>query len=190
MHRSQVEHLIREISKFTGDKEFLIVGSQSIHGMMNFPPDVFKNSVECDFYREDAAWIQKVRKAFGLESEFWKRNQYHADPIGAHVVKMPPGWKDRLITYQIDDIICKVPQPLDLAACKLMAGREKDLVYVKELVSWGFVKKDELVERVRTMGSADDPNIHLKLRRFDEYETQTQRVQSKHRRDGHRGHRL
>ncbi len=181
MHRSQVEHLVREISKFTGDKEFLIVGSQSIHGMMDYPPDVFKNSIECDFLKDDSQWIEKVRKEFGLQSEFWKKNEYHADPIGLHVVKMPPGWKERLMTYMIDDIICKVPQLLDLAACKLMAGREKDLIYVGELVSWGFVKKEELVDRVKTMGLHDDPNVHMKLELFDNFRNQKARVQQKER---------
>lgn len=186
MHRFQVEHLIREISQFTGEKEFLIVGSQSIHGMMDHPPDVFKNSIECDFLKNDAEWIKKVRETFGQNTEFQRINQYHADPIGLHVVKMPPGWEERLLTYKIDDITCKVPHILDLAACKLMAGREKDLVYVNELVSWSFVKKEELVERVRTMGLPDDPNVQQKLLRFDEFQSVKSRVQRRHRSDGPR----
>ncbi len=184
MQRREVEHLIREISNFTGDKEFLLVGSQSIYGMMDYPPDVFKNSVECDFYREDAQWIQTVRTQFGLHSPFAIETGYHADPIGAHVVKMPLGWKERLLTYKIDDITCKVPHILDLAACKLMASREKDLVYVNELVSWSFVKKEELVERVRTMGLPDDPNVQQKLLRFDEFQSVKSRVQRGHRSNG------
>jgi hypothetical protein len=85
MHRTQVENLVREISKFTGDKEFLIVGSQSIHGMMDYPPDVFKNSIECDFLKDDAQWNKKVGEKFGLNSEFQKKNQYHADPGQTHL---------------------------------------------------------------------------------------------------------
>lgn len=50
MNRSQLEHIIRAASEISGDKEIVVIGSQSIHAqLIKLPPIAFQ-SWEADVY--------------------------------------------------------------------------------------------------------------------------------------------
>ena len=50
MQKSQLEHLIRVASEITNQYEFVVIGSQSILGSLDSPPQACTISMEADIY--------------------------------------------------------------------------------------------------------------------------------------------
>lgn len=50
MKREDLEHIIRAAAEITNEYEFVVVGSQSILGLIPNPPAVFTMSAEADIY--------------------------------------------------------------------------------------------------------------------------------------------
>jgi len=63
---------------------------------------------------------------------------------------LPPGWEERLIPIDgFRDVFCL--DPYDLAAVKIVVGREKDLALVNALLAQGKIEPSKLRERFNTM---------------------------------------
>jgi hypothetical protein len=67
--------------------------------------------------------------------------------VGPETATLPAGWEDRLIKIQNENTDLKIGyclEPHDLAASKLVAGREKDGPFVETLLSHGLVNRATL----------------------------------------------
>lgn len=92
-----------------------------------------------------------LSEAVGANSLFESANGYHADIVHPDITRtLPPGWKDRLVPLEgFSNVLCL--DPCDLAAVKIVVGREKDLALVRSLLELGKITKDELRGRFHTM---------------------------------------
>ena len=82
---------------------------------------------------------------------FHTNHGYHADILHPTIVEsLPPGWEDRLVCMEGFDNVFAL-DPYDLAAVKLVVGREKDLALVRGLLLLGKFSADRLRERLHTM---------------------------------------
>lgn len=152
MRRSELEHLIRAASAVTNQYEIVIVGSQSILGSVPVPPSSLAESMEADVYplnRPDLADL--IDGAIGEGSPFHDCFGYYAQGVGPETALLPEGWQDRLVRIQNPNTDLKVGlclDPHDLAASKLAAGREKDWIFVEEMLKHQIVKGQTLLESV------------------------------------------
>ena len=98
MNRAELEHAIRAAGGISGDKEFYVVGSQSILGA--FPdahPDLRK-SMEVDLAPKNSPELEEVIEgAIGELSIFHSTFGFYVDGIDIRAIKLPAGWKDRLV---------------------------------------------------------------------------------------------
>lgn len=166
MRRSELEHLIRAASAITDQYEIMVVGSQSILGAVSEPPDSLIESMEADVYplhSPDLADL--IDGSIGEGSPFHERFGYYAQGVGPETAILPAGWQDRVIKIQNRNTDMKVGfclEPHDLAASKLAVGREKDWLFVEEMLRHKIVEGRVLHERVETLLLPLAKTEHLK----------------------------
>ena len=79
---------------------------------------------------------------------------------------LPAGWQDRLVKLQNENTDLKIGwclEPHDLAAAKLVAGREKDGPFVQTMLRPGLIQLNTLLDRVQALSV--DANAKARLAR-------------------------
>lgn len=143
MKRAELAHVLRAACDVTGDRDVLVLGSQSILGMFDEDdlPPAATASIEADiaFLNDpDRIKADDVEGVLGELSPFHQTNGVYAE--GVHVetaVYLPSGWRDRLIGWPLRSSQPANPhflEPHDLAIAKIGASREKDLGFVNALI--------------------------------------------------------
>jgi len=149
MKKQQVDHVLRAAGRITGERQFIIIGSQALHGKYPDLPDEILKSVEVDLMagkkRETTEWLNTI----GMHSAFHASFGYFADPIDlATTAGFPKGWKGRLVNLppgDTDGVKGLCLEPHDLAIAKYVAHRPKDLIFTRELVRRGLLSKERLL---------------------------------------------
>lgn len=149
MKKLQLDHVLRAAGRITGEKRFLIIGSQSLHGRHPDLPDDIARSAEVDLVATEGIERTEWLNAIGQDSPFHETFGYYADPVDETTATLPKGWKGRLVTLSPGDTegvkgLCL--EPHDLAIAKYVARREKDLIFTGELARRGIVKRKRLLE--------------------------------------------
>jgi hypothetical protein len=155
MRRSELEHVIRAASAITNEYEIMIVGSQSLLGAVPHPSALLAESMEADVYpvhRPELADL--IDGAMGEGSPFHDCFGYYAQGVGPETAVLPKAWEARVVRIQNANTDLKVGlclEPHDLAASKLAAGREKDWVFVAEMIASKIVQPELLSERLASL---------------------------------------
>jgi hypothetical protein len=149
MKKQEVDHVLRAAGKITGEKQFIIIGSQSLHGKYPDLPDSLVRSFEVGLMASKNADRTEWLNVIGVHSPFHESFGYYADPVDGKTATLPKGWKGRLINLPAGDTegvqgLCLDPH--DLAIAKYVANREKDVIFTRELARRGIVSNDRLLE--------------------------------------------
>jgi len=151
MKKHQLDHVLRAAGRITGEKQFIIIGSQSLHGKHPDLPDDIVQSAEVDLIAKGDVARTEWLNAIGQDSPFHQEFGYYADPVDAGTATLPAGWKGRLVNLPPGDTegvqgLCLDPH--DLAIAKYVARREKDLVFNRALASRRIVNRKQLLQRL------------------------------------------
>ena len=170
MNRSQLEHIIRAASGVANVEELIVIGSQSILGQFPHAPPSLTLSIEADVYPkfkpEDSIVIDG---AIGELSIFHQSHGYYAHGVGADTAVLPRGWEERLVAIKNENTHGATGWCLeahDLAASKLVAGREKDHKFVANLFRYRMISSDLLMARVEAIDFPDDSLKKITLDRL------------------------
>ena len=149
MKKLEVDQVLRAAGRITGERKFIIIGSQSLHGKFPDLPDDLVKSFEVDLIASKHADRTDWLNVIGLYSPFHESFGYYADPVDHTTATLPKGWKGRLVSLPAGDTegvqgLCLDPH--DLAIAKYVARREKDVVFTRELARRGIVSCDRLLE--------------------------------------------
>ncbi len=150
MKKQHVDHVLRAAGEITGEKQFVIVGSQALHGKFPDAADDIVRSAEVDLIATKRADRTEWLNAIGQDSQFHETCGYYADPVDeTTIARLPKGWKGRLVNLPKGDTggvrgLCLDPH--DLAIANYVARREKDLLFTGELARRGYVKRQRLLE--------------------------------------------
>jgi hypothetical protein len=151
MKKQQLDHVLRAAGRITGEKRFLIIGSQALHGSYPDLPDDIARSAEVDLIAtadvDRTEWLNVI----GQDSPFHESFGYYADPVDETTATLPRGWKGRLVALppgETDGVLGLCLDPHDLAIAKYAAGREKDRVFTRELARRRIVDQDKLLALV------------------------------------------
>lgn len=148
MKKQQVDHVLRAAGRITGEKQFIIIGSQALHGKYPDLADEILKSVEVDLIAGKKGARTDWLNAFGHLSPFHETFGYYADPVDVNSATLPKGWKGRLVNLPPGDtggVIGLCLEPHDLAIAKYAASREKDLIFTRELARRGIVSEERLL---------------------------------------------
>jgi hypothetical protein len=151
MKKQQLDHVLRAAGRITGQKRFLIIGSQSLHGKYPDLPDDIVRSAEVDLIATRNPDRTEWLNAIGVHSPFHESFGYYADPVDETSATLPSGWKSRLVNLPPGDTegvqgLCL--EPHDLAIAKYVARREKDLAFTRELARRAIVDQHRLLALV------------------------------------------
>lgn len=151
MKKHQLDHILRAAGRITGEKQFIIIGSQSLHGKYPDLADEIVRSAEADLIAKHDVRRTEWLNAIGQDSPFHEQFGYYADPVDESTATLPKGWKGRLVNLPPGDTegvkgLCLDPH--DLAIAKYVARREKDLAFTRELARRGLVKRKQLLALV------------------------------------------
>ena len=152
MRRSELEHLIRAAGRIAGERELIVIGSQSVLGQFPDAPVALLMSMEVDIYpREHPELADKVDGAIGEGSAFHTTYGYYAQGVGPETATLPKGWQRRLV--RVDNANTNGYAGLclevhDLAISKYVAGREKDREFTRELARHDMTQHSTLLKRL------------------------------------------
>ena len=157
MKKSELEHVIRAAKEITGETEFVVIGSQALHGAFPNLVDKLITSHECDIYIPNSPEKTELLNSIGLLTPFAQTYGYYADPVDPETAKLPKSWPRRRIrvsSRNTNGAIYYCPSPEDLVFSKLAAGREKDFRFVQALLSRNLIK---LASVRRFVAAIEDP---------------------------------
>jgi len=147
--KHQVDHVLRAAGDIVHDDQFVIIGSQSLHGRHPDIVDQLCISMEVDLFPKNKPEATDSLSAIGAYSRFHDTYGYYADPVGERTAVLPRGWKARLVNLAPGDTdgargLCLDPH--DLAISKYVARREKDIEFNRELARRRIVTPARLLE--------------------------------------------
>jgi hypothetical protein len=152
MTRSEFETLLRRAGELAQDQDFFLIDSQALRGICSAIPRDFPKTYEADLYprRNPQAW-SILRTQMGKGSRFFKKAGYYLDCADPALSTLPDGWLERLIPYRTPrtgGVTAWCLEPHDLFVAKLVAWREKDILYLRAMLRHGFAKPRIVLERI------------------------------------------
>ena len=147
MKKQELDHVLRAAGRITGEKQFIIIGSQALHGKCPDLADDIVKSAEVDLLAAKSPKRTEWLNAIGVYSQFHETFGYYADPVDLNTATLPKGWKERLVTLppgETEGVRGLCLEPHDLAIAKYAAAREKDLIFTRELARRGIVSEERL----------------------------------------------
>jgi hypothetical protein len=157
--REQLAHVLRTVARISGERDILVIGSQSILG--SYPEDALParatGSMEVDtafFTDPDGAKADDVDVNLGEFSEFHNEFGYYPQGVSVSTGVFPADWRDRLVVFESSGTepgrgLCL--EPHDCILAKLVRFDEKDLDFAVALVRAGLISLDTLAERAETL---------------------------------------
>ena len=151
MKKHQLDHILRAAGNITGQKQFVIVGSQALHGKYPDLADQIVMSAEADLFASRQPDVTELLNEIGVDSPFHVTYGFYADPVDEGTAVLPKGWKGRLVNLPAGDTgdvrgLCL--EPHDLAISKYVAARDKDRIFTRELARRGLVDRETLLALV------------------------------------------
>lgn len=172
MKRSDLEHVIRAAAEIADDDEVVVLGSQAILGQFPDAPPELRQSEDADLYpRNHPERADLVDGSIGELSPFHRTFGYYAHGVGPETAVLPDGWTERLVVVENENTrgargLCL--EIHDLVVSKYVAGREKDLEFVRSVIRHGLV---------------DGPTLHARLEETPLDPSRRDLVESRIRRD-------
>jgi hypothetical protein len=152
MKRAELEHILRAAAGLTNEREFVVVGAAALLGSVPSPPAELTQTLEADIYprwRPDLSEL--IDGSLGELSLFHDTYRYYAHGVGPDTAVLPEGWEARLVAVEgpaTNGAVGYCLDPHDLAASKLVAGREKDRAFVGAMLRGGLLSPHLLRERI------------------------------------------
>ena len=158
MNRDGLRRLVRAATSALAEDTVVVIGSQSILGsFVDFMlPVAATVSTEADllpFDDEGEAKADTIDGLLGADSYFAATYGIYADGVSAWTARLPDGWEQRLVRFDDDQSgsIGLCLHPSDLCVSKVLAGRSKDLDFVREVFAAGLVDPVDVEDRLDTV---------------------------------------
>lgn len=152
MTRAELEHVIRAAADIADDDEVVVIGSQAILAEFPDAPASMRVSVEADLFPlNHPERAELIDGSIGELSPFHETYGYYAQGVGAETAILPRGWRERLVVVQNENTrgargLCL--ERHDLLVSKAIAGREKDLAFLREAAEHGMADGEILLLRL------------------------------------------
>lgn len=166
MTKSEFENLLCKAGEVACDRDFFLIGSQSIRGVCPAIPRDFPETYEADLYprHHPQAWAV-LRKKLGNDSPFFRRTGYYLDCTDPALATLPDGWLERLIPFRTPrtgGVTAWCLEPHDLFASKLVAWRVKDQQFLRAMLKHKLAKPLIVVNRIEDLPLPPSRRAELK----------------------------
>jgi hypothetical protein len=159
MRLDQLMHIVGAAANVTGERRFVVIGSQAILGTDPDAPASLLVSMEADIYPLASPELaDEIDGALGDGSQFHRSFGYYAHAVGPETAKAPAGWRRRLVPLEVnprpgssEPSVALCLEAHDLVLAKCAAGRERDWEFALDALRAGLVSGDELLDRIDEM---------------------------------------
>lgn len=160
MNLASLQHLVRSVRTLAEDREVIVLGSASL--LASFPElgdasEPLTATYDADLCPQpfDETTALMIHESLGESGAFHLRHGYHADVLRDSIFEtLPPGWRERLVPVPGCDGAASL-EPHDLAATKLLVGREKDISLVRHLATTGRLSRQLVEQRLDSIPKAE-----------------------------------
>jgi hypothetical protein len=161
MDLSHLQALFSEAKRLTKHKEFVVVGSLCVLGVVDKSseiPERMLMSIDVDCYtRADPGRIFELREKLGEGSQFEAEHGYYLDPIAPEVSTLPDQWEHRLIPVELQEgIVVFFLEPNDAAVSKYARCDVRDREWIKAGLEAGLLSAPIIESRFRQTSFFDD----------------------------------
>ncbi|CQR45066.1 conserved hypothetical protein [Thiomonas sp. CB3] len=162
MKRADIELLLNQAKLLTNHSHFVIIGSLSILGAAERPPESMTLSIDVDLYpRDDPGRVSEMACHLGLGSAFEEEHGFYADPVSPRLASLPEGWESRMIPIQFPSgVTAWFIEPNDAAVSKYVRSEPRDRAWIRGGLSAGILSMPTIEYRLRET-YADDREIDL-----------------------------
>jgi len=149
MQLQSLKHLLSVIQALARPQKIYLLGSACLlpeHPELGEPDQPLALTQDADFLIEpvDESLAGVLQEAAGKEAIFMEHFGYYADILRPTIAEtLPAGWESRLHPVSGYDNVFAL-DPYDLAAVKLMGGREKDLELLRAMLRLRIVEPEKL----------------------------------------------
>jgi hypothetical protein len=168
MNRAALEHVLRAAAAVTDERDIVVIGSQAILGQFPQAPPSLLVSIEADVFPRHAPHKSDlIDAAIGELSMFHEAFGYYAHGVDETTATLPAGWAERLVPIRNENTGGATGWCLevhDLAIAKLVAGRDKDMHFLRVLLRENMVQAPALRDRLPTLPLSPDRVISLQQR--------------------------
>lgn len=160
MDLSQLRALFLEAQRLTNHKEFVVVGSLSILGIVQGKeiPARMLVSIDVDCYtRTDPGRIFELGEPLGQGSAFEEKHGYYLDPVSPDLPVLPRHWQHRLVPVALDGgITVFFLDPNDAAVSKYARCDVRDREWIRAGLEAGILSAPIIESRFRETDFLDD----------------------------------
>ena len=156
MNLEALARLLREASRVTKHRHFVIVGSLSAVGASTSPPERMVQSIDVDLFPKlDPGRIDEINTRVGEGSDFHIEHGYYADALSPATLSLPAQWEARLIQMPLEGgVTAWFLDPDDAAASKLIRSASNDLEWVDAGLQAGILSAERIAPRLRSIENA------------------------------------
>ena len=153
MNLEALARLLREASRVTKHRHFVIVGSLSAVGASTSPPERMVQSIDVDLFPKlDPGRIDEINARVGEGSDFHIEHGYYADALSPATLSLPAQWEARLIQMPLaGGVTAWFLDPNDAAASKLVRSAQNDLEWVDAGLQAGILSAERIAARLRSI---------------------------------------
>ncbi len=174
MNRTALEHILRASAAVANEHDIVVIGSQAVLGQFPNAPEALLASIEADvFPRDSPDKSQLIDGAIGELSAFHQSFGYYAHGVDDTTATLPAGWAERLVPIHNENTAGATGWCLDvhdLAISKLVAGRDKDLHFLRVLLRENMATPALLRDRLSALPVSMDRMevLQQRLRRVEQ----------------------
>jgi hypothetical protein len=155
MTREQLEHLIRAAAVIAQENAIVVIGSQAILAQFPAAPEPIRASMAADLFPlQNPERADLIEGSIGELSPFHQTYGYYAQAVSEETARLPQGWKERLVVVQNENTLGFQGLCLevhDLLVAKVIAGREKDLAFLRTAAEHQMADVETLFRRLATV---------------------------------------
>jgi hypothetical protein len=169
MRRDQLEHILRAAAEIVNERDFIIIDSQALLGAFPELGAPFDQSMELDLYPANNPELAAlIDGTIGELSPFDETFGVYAHGVAEETAVLPSDWRNRLIVVENVNTgrargFCL--HPVDVAVSKLVAGRPKDIDFVRAMFDAGLVDRAAVASVLADLAPEISERIHAWLAR-------------------------
>ncbi len=158
---SHLQVLFKEARRLTNHKEFVVVGSLCILGVVQKSSQIparMLMSIDVDCYtRADPGRIFELEAELGEGSKFEEAHGYYLDPVSPELPTLPDQWEYRLIPVTMEeDILVLFLDPNDAAVSKYARCDVRDREWIRAGLEARLLSAPIIESRFRQTSFLDD----------------------------------
>jgi hypothetical protein len=156
-----LQALFIEAKKLTKHKEFVVVGSLCVLGIVQRSAEIparMLMSIDVDCYtKTDPGRIFELKEKLGEGSEFERQHGYYLDPIAPELLTLPDQWEHRLISVELSEaIVVYFLDQNDAAVSKYARCDVRDREWIRAGLEAGLLSAAIIESRFRQTHFLDD----------------------------------